>query len=57
MRTCSNLSQTKKGRKFQAIVPKRKFLEEDEENHLENNKKKKRKKEKREYNRFKKFIK
>ena len=43
MRTCSNLSQTKKGRKFHAIEPKRRFLEE-KENDLENNKKKKKKK-------------
>ena len=43
MRTCSNFSQTKKGRKFQAIEPKRRFLEEEKENHLKNNKKKKRK--------------
>ena len=40
MRTCSNLSQAKKGRKFHAIEPKRRFLEVEEEKHLENNKKK-----------------
>ena len=44
MRTFSNFSQTKKGRKFQAIEPKRRFLEVEEENHSENNKKEKKKK-------------
>ena len=44
MRTCSNLSQTKKRRKFHAIEPKRRFLEEEEEKHLENNKKEKKEK-------------
>ncbi len=44
MRTRSNLLQTEEARQFQAIKPKRKFLEEEE--HLENNKKEKKKKRK-----------
>ena len=44
MRTCSNLSQTKKGRKFQAIYPKRRYIQIEEEKSLENNKKEKNKK-------------
>ncbi len=54
MRTCSNFSQIKKGRKFQAIEPKPRFLEVEEKKHSENNKKEKKKIG---YKRFKNFIK